>query len=121
MIGLVVYLLGVPLAIPLAVLVFLGAFIPFIGALVAGGLAVLASAAWAGPGLTGAAGVEYSGAWVVVSGVRAGACVPGSHDTVPPRTIVRLKPRCAIRREANSAPARALIHIRSGGTKDGES
>src|SRR5262249_30548279 len=40
-IGLVVSLLGVPLAIPLGVLVFLGAFIPFIGALGAGGLAVL--------------------------------------------------------------------------------
>ncbi|MGH3672995.1 MAG: AI-2E family transporter [Pseudonocardiaceae bacterium] len=40
-IGLALYLLGVPLAIPLGVLVFLGGFIPFIGALVAGGLAVL--------------------------------------------------------------------------------
>lgn len=40
-IGLALYLLGVPLALPLAVLVFLGSFIPFIGALVAGGLAVL--------------------------------------------------------------------------------
>jgi predicted PurR-regulated permease PerM len=40
-IGLALYLLGVPLAIPLAVLVFLGSFIPFLGALVAGGLAVL--------------------------------------------------------------------------------
>lgn len=40
-VGLVLFVLGVPLAIPLAVLVFLGAFIPFVGALVAGGLAVL--------------------------------------------------------------------------------
>jgi predicted PurR-regulated permease PerM len=40
-IGLAVSLLGVPLAIPLGVLVFFGAFIPFIGALVAGGLAIL--------------------------------------------------------------------------------
>jgi predicted PurR-regulated permease PerM len=40
-IGFVVFLLGVPLALPLAVLVFVGSFIPFIGALVAGGLAVL--------------------------------------------------------------------------------
>jgi predicted PurR-regulated permease PerM len=40
-IGLALYLLGVPLAVPLAVLVFLGSFIPFIGALVGGGLAVL--------------------------------------------------------------------------------
>lgn len=40
-IGLAMFLLGVPLALPLAVLIFLGSFIPFIGALVAGGLAVL--------------------------------------------------------------------------------
>jgi predicted PurR-regulated permease PerM len=40
-IGLALYLLGVPLAIPLAVLIFLGSFIPFVGALIAGGLAVL--------------------------------------------------------------------------------
>ncbi len=40
-IGFVMFLLGVPLALTLAVLVFVGSFIPFIGALVAGGLAVL--------------------------------------------------------------------------------
>jgi predicted PurR-regulated permease PerM len=40
-IGLTVSLLGVPLAIPLGVVVFLGAFIPFVGALGAGGLAIL--------------------------------------------------------------------------------
>uniref|UniRef100_UPI0035A21D36 AI-2E family transporter n=1 Tax=Pseudonocardia asaccharolytica TaxID=54010 RepID=UPI0035A21D36 len=36
-IGLVLFLLGVPLVVPLAVLVFLGSFIPIIGALIAGG------------------------------------------------------------------------------------
>jgi predicted PurR-regulated permease PerM len=40
-IGLSLYLLRVPLALPLAVLVFLGSFIPFIGVLVAGGLSIL--------------------------------------------------------------------------------
>jgi predicted PurR-regulated permease PerM len=40
-IGLALLLLGVPLALPLAVLILLGSFIPFVGALVAGGLAVL--------------------------------------------------------------------------------
>jgi predicted PurR-regulated permease PerM len=40
-IGFVVFLLGVPLALPLGVLVFVGSFIPFIGALIAGGLAIL--------------------------------------------------------------------------------
>jgi predicted PurR-regulated permease PerM len=39
--GFALYLLGVPLALPLAVLIFLGSFVPFVGALVAGGLAVL--------------------------------------------------------------------------------
>ena len=40
-IGGVLFLLSVPLVIPLAVLVFLGSFIPLVGALVAGGLSVL--------------------------------------------------------------------------------
>jgi predicted PurR-regulated permease PerM len=40
-IGAAMFLLGAPLALPLGVLVFLGSFIPFVGALVAGGLAVL--------------------------------------------------------------------------------
>ena len=40
-IGLGAFLLGVPLAIPTAVLVFLGAFVPFIGAIVTGAIAVL--------------------------------------------------------------------------------
>lgn len=39
-IGLGAFLLGVPLAIPVAVLVFLGAFIPIVGAVVTGALAV---------------------------------------------------------------------------------
>ena len=34
-------MLGIPLAVPLAALVFLGAFIPIIGAVVAGGVAVM--------------------------------------------------------------------------------
>ena len=40
-IGTVLFLLGVPLAVPLAVMVFIGSFIPIIGALIFGGLAVL--------------------------------------------------------------------------------
>ena len=40
-IGLSLYLLGVPLALPLGVLVFLGSFIPFVGVLVTGGLSLL--------------------------------------------------------------------------------
>lgn len=40
-IGLGAFLLGVPLAIPIAVLVFLGAFVPFVGAIVTGIIAVL--------------------------------------------------------------------------------
>jgi putative heme transporter len=41
LIGLGLVLMGVPLALPLAVLTFFGAYIPIIGATVAGGLAVL--------------------------------------------------------------------------------
>src|SRR5205823_14797362 len=41
--------LGVPLAVPLAALVFLGAFIPIIGAVVAGGVAVLIALVAQGP------------------------------------------------------------------------
>ncbi|MFW0185143.1 AI-2E family transporter [Rothia sp. CCM 9418] len=40
-IGLAAFFLGVPLAIPLGVLVFLGSFIPIVGALVTGAIAVL--------------------------------------------------------------------------------
>lgn len=40
-IGLVLWLLGVPLALPLALLVFIGSFFPIVGALVFGGLALL--------------------------------------------------------------------------------
>jgi predicted PurR-regulated permease PerM len=41
LIGLGLVVLGVPLAVPLAVLTFLGGFIPIVGALVAGALSVL--------------------------------------------------------------------------------
>ncbi|MFE9425329.1 AI-2E family transporter [Kitasatospora sp. NPDC006697] len=40
-IGIGIDLLGVPLAVPLAVIIFLGAFVPLVGALVTGTLAVL--------------------------------------------------------------------------------
>lgn len=40
-IGLTLFLLGVPLVLPLAVLVFLGSFVPLVGAIVAGSIAVL--------------------------------------------------------------------------------
>lgn len=42
-IGTALWLLGVPIVLPLAILVFLGGFIPVVGALVAGGFAVLIS------------------------------------------------------------------------------
>jgi predicted PurR-regulated permease PerM len=41
LIGIGIWLLGVPLALPLAVLVFLGGFVPFVGATVSGLVAVL--------------------------------------------------------------------------------
>ncbi|MFH8250496.1 AI-2E family transporter [Microbacterium sp. B2969] len=48
-IGLGAFFLGVPLAIPIAVLVFLGAFIPIVGAVVTGTLAVFLALVYNGP------------------------------------------------------------------------
>lgn len=48
-IGVGAFLLGVPLAIPIGVLVFLGAFIPFVGAVVTGALAVFIALVYNGP------------------------------------------------------------------------
>lgn len=48
-IGLGAYLLGVPLAIPLGLLVFLGAFIPIVGALISGTVAVAVALVDQGP------------------------------------------------------------------------
>lgn len=48
-IGLAVYVIGVPLALPLAALVFLGAFIPVIGATLSGAVAVLVALVAKGP------------------------------------------------------------------------
>src|SRR6266566_6268792 len=44
-IGVVLWIMGVPLALPLAVLVFIAAFVPLIGLLVAGALAILVTLA----------------------------------------------------------------------------
>lgn len=48
-IGLGAFFLGVPLAIPIAVLVFLGAFIPIVGAVLTGALAVFLALVYNGP------------------------------------------------------------------------
>lgn len=48
-IGVALVLLGVPLALPLALVTFLGAFVPIIGATVAGAVAVLVALAADGP------------------------------------------------------------------------
>ncbi|MBW1639576.1 AI-2E family transporter [Microbacterium resistens] len=48
-IGLGAFLLGVPLAVPVAVLVFLGSFIPIVGAVVTGALAVFLALVYNGP------------------------------------------------------------------------
>ncbi len=50
-IGLGLLLLGVPLALPLAVIVFFGGLFPIVGAVATGALAVLVAFADAGPGL----------------------------------------------------------------------
>jgi predicted PurR-regulated permease PerM len=48
-IGIGLAVLGVPLAVPLAALVFLGAFVPIVGAVLAGGVAVLIALVAKGP------------------------------------------------------------------------
>jgi putative heme transporter len=48
-IGVGAFFLGVPLAIPIGVLVFLGAFVPFVGAVVTGALAVFLALVYNGP------------------------------------------------------------------------
>ncbi|MFG6476243.1 AI-2E family transporter [Microbacterium sp. P06] len=48
-IGVGAFFLGVPLAIPIAVLVFLGAFVPFVGAVVTGAVAVFIALVYNGP------------------------------------------------------------------------
>ena len=48
-IGLGAFLLGVPLAIPIAVLVFLGAFVPIVGAVLTGTVAVFLALVYNGP------------------------------------------------------------------------
>lgn len=50
-IGLIAFFLGVPLALPIAVAVFLASFVPFVGAIVSGALAVLVALAYNGPGI----------------------------------------------------------------------
>ncbi|MBB5750435.1 AI-2E family transporter [Micrococcus sp. TA1] len=49
LIGLGLFIIGVPLALPLAVIVFIGAFVPIVGATVAGILAALVALVTTGP------------------------------------------------------------------------
>ena len=48
-IGVGIYFLGVPMAVPLAVLIFLGAFIPLVGAVTSGALAMIVALVTQGP------------------------------------------------------------------------
>ncbi len=48
-IGLIAFFLGLPLAVPIAILVFLASFIPVVGAIVTGALAVVVALVFAGP------------------------------------------------------------------------
>ena len=50
-IGLGAAILGIPLALPLAILVFLGAFVPLVGAILTGAIAVLVALVDQGPGV----------------------------------------------------------------------
>ncbi|RXZ70984.1 AI-2E family transporter [Agromyces albus] len=48
-IGLGAFFLGLPLAVPIAILVFLGSFVPFVGAVVTGALAIFVALVYNGP------------------------------------------------------------------------
>ena len=48
-IGIGLYFLGVPMAVPLAVLIFLGAFVPLVGAVASGAVAMLVALVTQGP------------------------------------------------------------------------
>ncbi|WP_243696497.1 AI-2E family transporter [Labedella gwakjiensis] len=50
-IGAGAFLLGLPLALPIAVLVFLGSFVPIVGAVVTGSVAVFIALVYNGPGI----------------------------------------------------------------------
>src|SRR5690606_2274036 len=50
-IGIGAAILGLPLVIPLAILVFLASFIPFLGAILTGMLATFVALVYAGPGI----------------------------------------------------------------------
>ncbi len=65
--GISLWLLGVPLVVPLAVLIFFGSFIPLVGSLLIGGLAVLVTLAT--NGLT--AGLVLSGILLIDSQIEA--------------------------------------------------
>ncbi len=66
------------------------------------GSAIRSRIAFSWPGMMSERGRLYG-----VSG--PGGCVPRVHISPPPRMIVWLKPRCAIRREATSCSVRTLI------------
>ena len=66
LIGIGLLVLGIPLALPLAALVFFGGLFPIIGALVAGALAVLVAFAHGGLGIFLAVAAIVLGAFLVV-------------------------------------------------------
>ena len=85
LIGLALVLIGVPLVVPLMVLTFFGAFIPLVGAVVAGSVAALVALVTEGPVLTVTAGAVLAGvvgallavpaaavAWTVIRYLRSG-------------------------------------------------
>lgn len=94
LIGAGLFVLGVPLVLSLSILVFLGAFVPFLGALVSGAVAALVTLVTNGPG---AALIEPT------RDVSATRTPPGRHR--PPRA--RARRRAAGRRSAFRLGARA--------------
>ncbi len=114
-IGLGAFLLGVPLAIPIAVLVFLGAFVPIVGAVVTGAVAVFLALVYNGP---------WIALWmlVVVLGRAAdrGPRPPAAADGLggqgaPARGRAGRRRRCHDRRHPGCAVRRAARGLRQRG------
>lgn len=106
-IGLGLWILDVPLVLPLAALVFLGGFVPLVGALVSGALCALVALVSGGP----VTALIVVGVVVLVQQIEGNVLEPflmGGAVTVHPLEVILPSPRMAARRasSARSWPCR---------------
>ena len=123
LIGIGIAIVGVPLALPLGVIVFFGAFIPIVGALIAGFIAVavalaprggsradrlgiiIASSSWKGTSCSRGHGQACQGTLGVVLAVTAGSLCWGSGAVVAFRSS-RSRPLSWLLRQSRASPQR---------------